>query len=121
MTTYLNQNFARSHADWENANYTSALWVNTNDGWSLVNTFDDPYDGIEPMVSSNNPCLLEMFGKATNTETDEVAGRVRVLFSFDGEEACCSMQFANDDELITDSGTEGHFMDYFTAVRMALA
>ena len=118
MTTYLNENFVNSHPTW--GDYMCALWLNNNGVWVLTNTYDDPYDAIEPMVTLENPSVLEMFGKATNMETGE-ASRVRVLFSFDGENPSCSIQIYGDDELITDEDTAGMFMDYFHMVRMALA
>lgn len=115
MTT-INENFASTHTDWENAEYTSAVWTPQGEAWSLVNTYDDPYDGVEPLAKLGRTALLEMFGWASSMETGE-RKRCRVLFSVnENGTPTVSAQFSGDSNLIQDDSIEGAFMDYYYAV-----
>ena len=120
MTT-MNEHFASAHPVWGDAEYASAMWVSHGDSWSLVKTYDDPWDGVEPMIRLGRPAMLEMFGWATAFDTGE-RKRCRVLFFVNGDgEPTVSAQFADSDELVTDESIEGAFMEYYHAVASVLA
>lgn len=109
--------------------YACALWAKTNDRWHVVDFFQDPYDGIEPLVSLiksnhnnqglNAPAgLLEMFGKMSNIlDPTEEKFRVRVLFSLNGQEVNLGVQKQGETDLFLDSNeAEGQFVEFTNAV-----
>lgn len=104
---------------WEgDGDYACALWVKNGDTWDKVDTYLDPYDGIEPLARMTNSVgLLEMFGKMTNTTDESDTSRVRVLVTLEGMTTMVGVQRQGENDLFIDTDeAEGQFVDFTNAV-----
>lgn len=119
MTTSHITHFINADVDhWEgDGQYACALWVKNGETWDKVDTYLDPYDGIEPLARMEGIGLLEMFGKMTNMEDESDVFRVRVLFTLEGMNTAVGVQRQGETDLfINTDEAEGQFVDFTNAV-----
>lgn len=125
MTTNIADRFAEAQPEWDTVNPSPAsLWVDNGNGWSHLENYNDPYDAMTPLVLlSDNPAVLEMFGKMTrlddNDEPTDETVRVRVMFGVCGDDYQVLVQ-RPDGELFTDEGAQGMFLDLFLMTKQLL-
>lgn len=120
MTTSHITHFINADLDHWNGDgkYACALWVKNGETWDKVDTYLDPYEGIEPLAQLTNCVgLLEMFGKMTNMEDETDLFRVRVLFTLEGTTTNVGVQRQGETDLFIDTDeAEGQFVDFTNAV-----